>query len=203
MFKNIKKVLAISPHADDIILGCGATIARLIEEGIEVKYLIFSWEGQEFKKEEIINAIKTLGVKEQNIIFLNYQVRNFGYYNNEIREELLKQKNEYKPDLIFTHNSFDFHQDHKIVCEEAVRVFREDKVLGYILPWNLRAFRFDMFFEITKEQLQKKLDAAKFLKSQQFRFYYEPERIKATAITMGLFRRKCLAEGFEILSLNL
>ena len=203
MFNNIKRVLIISPHPDDGVLAMGGTITKLIEQNIEVKYLIFSWEGQEFNKEEIINAIKTLGVKEQNIIFLNYQVRNFNYYNNEIREELLKQKNEYKPDLVFTHNSFDYHQDHKIVCEEAIRVFREGKILGYILPWNLRAFRFDMFFEITGQQLQKKLDATKFLKSQQFRFYYEPERIKATAITMGLFRRKELAEGFEILSLNL
>ena len=39
---NIKNVLILAPHTDDGELGCGGTIAKLIEEGSEVYYAAFS-----------------------------------------------------------------------------------------------------------------------------------------------------------------
>ena len=39
MFKNI---LVVAPHADDEILGCGATIYKMIQEGHNVYVLIMT-----------------------------------------------------------------------------------------------------------------------------------------------------------------
>ena len=197
---NQKKVLIISPHPDDGILGCGATIAKLLEEGAEVKYVILSWAGQGFTNEEIKNALKTLGIKESQQLLLNYEVRNFPYCSSAIREELRGIRESFKPNLILCHNSHDIHQDHQIASQEAFRVFREESLWGYVLPWNLREFKFDMFYIIEKKHLDIKLVSLKKLISQQERFYYNPQKIEAEAITFGMFRRKEYAEAFEILS---
>ena len=38
----MKKVLVLAPHTDDGELGCGGTVARLLEEGCEVHFAVFS-----------------------------------------------------------------------------------------------------------------------------------------------------------------
>lgn len=197
------KILILSPHPDDGILGMAGSIARFREEGAEVKYVIFSWQGQGFNKEEIKNSLKILGIDEAHTLIFNYEVRNFPYFASAIRQEMINLREQFKPDRVFLHNSFDFHQDHKVVSEEGMRAFREGNLLGYVLPWNLREFRFDSFISLEKKHLELKLKALKSLISQQFRFYYAPKRIEAWAIASGLFRRKEYAEAFENLSLIL
>ena len=39
---NLKRVLILSPHTDDAELGAGGTIARLLEEGKDIEYVVFS-----------------------------------------------------------------------------------------------------------------------------------------------------------------
>ena len=42
LFKNLyKKGLVLSPHTDDGELGAGATIARFLEEDVDIQYLAF------------------------------------------------------------------------------------------------------------------------------------------------------------------
>ena len=36
----MKKILIVAAHPDDEVLGCGATVARLVKEGFEVFTLI-------------------------------------------------------------------------------------------------------------------------------------------------------------------
>ena len=38
----MKKVLVLAPHTDDGELGCGGTVARLLEESCEVHFAVFS-----------------------------------------------------------------------------------------------------------------------------------------------------------------
>lgn len=159
-----------------------------------------SWAEQGFNKEEIKNALLEIGIPESHQVLLNYQVRNFPYFSGAIRQELITIRDIYKPDTVFVHNSFDIHQDHQVASKESFRAFREGNLYGYVLPWNLREIRFDTFFVLDEKQIESKLNALKKLGSQQFRFYYNPEKVKAMATTMGLFRRKEYAEPFEILS---
>lgn len=195
------KVLVISPHPDDGIIGCGGTIVRLLEEKCEVIYLILSWDKQGFNKEEIIDAVKELGVKEDNIILLDYEVRKFPNNSETIREELINAREIYKPDLVFVHSSNDIHQDHEICSKETFRVFREGIVFGYMLPWNLRRFNLDIVYCLEEKHVERKVSSMEKLISQKLRFYYDSSVIRALAKTMGLFRRRKYAEAFEILSI--
>ena len=39
---NKRRILVLAPHTDDGELGCGAAIARFVEQGAEVHYVAFS-----------------------------------------------------------------------------------------------------------------------------------------------------------------
>ena len=42
MIETWQRVLVLAPHTDDGEFGCGGTMARLVEAGIEVHYVAFS-----------------------------------------------------------------------------------------------------------------------------------------------------------------
>lgn len=54
--KNITRVLAIGAHPDDIELGCGGSLAKLTEKGVEVHalilYLVLGLIVSEYSEEE-------------------------------------------------------------------------------------------------------------------------------------------------------
>ena len=57
-----KKVLILAPHTDDGEFGCGGTISKFIEEGIELYYVAFSACQQsvlkEFPSDILITEVK-------------------------------------------------------------------------------------------------------------------------------------------------
>ena len=105
MFENHKKILVLAPHTDDGELGCGGTIARLIEEGCEVHYVAFSACEQsvlpQFPSDILITEVKAatkiLGIKPQNLTLLTYDVRTFNYRRQEILNDIIRLKNETSP----------------------------------------------------------------------------------------------------------
>jgi hypothetical protein len=113
---------------------------------------------------------------------------------------MVSLREQIKPDKVFVNSSLDLHQDHEITSREGYRVFREGTLFGYILPWNVRELKLGAFQEISEKNLEAKIRSVKALKTQQFRFYYDIDRIKATAVMFGLFRRKKLAEAFEVMN---
>tara|TARA_X000000950_G_scaffold263599_1_gene335964 strand:- start:874 stop:1062 length:189 start_codon:yes stop_codon:yes gene_type:complete len=42
MVKKNKKILVFAAHPDDEVLGCGATLMKLIDQGFEVKCIFFT-----------------------------------------------------------------------------------------------------------------------------------------------------------------
>jgi len=54
---NIKTVLALSPHTDDVEFGAGGTVAKWIEAGKTIHYVAFSTAEKSAQSEEVVNAI--------------------------------------------------------------------------------------------------------------------------------------------------
>ncbi len=201
------KILALAPHPDDIELSCGASLNKLISEGNEVYYVVFSPclvslpEGFEENTlyTELENAAKVIGIPSQNIIKFNFPVREFPRYRQEILEELVKIGRNLNPDLVFLPNSNDLHQDHKTIFEEGMRAFKRKKILGYELLWNNDNFRSNFFIKLTKEQIETKKRALKEFKSQSFRGYFDDEFLFGLARVRGVQCGSEYAEAFELI----
>ncbi len=209
--KNLpfERVLALSPHTDDIEFGCGGTIARLIEQGAEVHSAIFSLCREsvpdEFPEDillhEMHQAADVLQIPADNRHVFDYPVRRFSEHRQDLLEELVQLKKTLQPELIFTPSTNDVHQDHEIISKESIRTFRYRTLLGYELPWNDIIFSSNALIEITKEDLEKKFEAIQCYKSQGFRHYTQIEFFRGQSLVRGIQSKKKYAEAFEVIRL--
>jgi LmbE family N-acetylglucosaminyl deacetylase len=204
---EVERVLVLAPHTDDGELGCGATISRKIEEGAEVMYVALSictrslpegWDPMTLAI-EVKAATKILGVKPENLILYDYDVRRFKEFRQDILEELVKINKSFKPTLVMVPSPTDIHQDHQVISVEGLRAFKNVSILGYELPWNNTSFNTRCFIKLQDRHLQTKIDALKEYKSQKHRTYLNEKFIESLAITRGVQVNTNYAEAFEVI----
>lgn len=206
-----QKVLAISPHTDDIEFGCGGTLARLQEEGAEIHTAIFSHceasvpEGypKNILLKEMHNSSDILNIEEDKRHIFDYPVRRFSEHRQDILENLVQLKKDIHPDLVLTTSTFDVHQDHTVICKESIRAFRFTTLLGYELPWNNLEFKNQLIFELEERHIQEKIKLINCYKSQNFRTYGTPELFMDGAVVRGIQNKRGLAESFEVIKMYL
>ena len=207
MLSNFKNVLVLAPHTDDGELGAGATISKLIENGANVYYAAFSTaeasvpEGmpKDILKREVRDATAKLGIKEDNLIIFNYEVRKLNYARQEILEELIALKRKVQFDLVLMPSLKDIHQDHTTIAQEGLRAFKNITILGYELIWNNLSFDTTSFIKLEKKHIKAKCDALKAYKSQEGRDYMSEEFIFSLAKTRGVQIGTDYAEAFEVI----
>jgi LmbE family N-acetylglucosaminyl deacetylase len=207
MEKKIKKILILAPHTDDGEFGCGGTINKLIEEGHDVYYVAFSPCKQSVRSKfppdilitEVKAAVKVLGVKEENLKLLDYDVRTFNYRRQEILDDIIRLRSEIQPDMVFIPALTDMHQDHKTVAEEALRAFKFTTILSYEMPWNNISFQTSCFFKLSPANLNAKINALKKYESQAHRPYANENFIKSLATVRGVQINAEFAETFEVI----
>lgn len=201
-----KRILVLAPHTDDGELGCGGTIAKSILEAAEVFYVAFSDCKRSLAaglqadtlKNECKKATSILGIKQSNILFFDFDVRTFPAYRQELLEEMVKLNKSIQPGLVFTPASTDVHQDHGVIHFESLRAFKHSSILGYELPWNNSSFTSNCFFTLSKEAIQKKVDALKAYASQSHRNYFKEDFILSLARVRGVQANTGFAEAFEV-----
>ncbi|MBC6429531.1 PIG-L family deacetylase [Nostoc sp. HG1] len=130
------KVLCLGAHCDDIEIGCGGTILKLVETypNIMFYWVVFSSNLQ--REEEAYNsANKFLKNKHiKNIVIKKFKDGFFPFIAIEIKYFFEELKREYSPDLIFTHYRQDLHQDHRLISEFTWNTFRNHLILEYEIP---------------------------------------------------------------------
>jgi len=143
----MNKVMVISPHMDDEVLGLGGTISKHVVSGDEVYVCIVAHRvyGREYDKaandEEMAaaeNARRLLGYKE--IVFLDLPDERLDTCVQDIIIPVEEHYNRIKPDILYTNFYGDNHQDHRAVFS-AVRVvirsgaaYKVPRVLMYEVP---------------------------------------------------------------------
>ena len=204
-----RKVLALSPHTDDIEFGCGGFLSRLQENGAEIHSAVFSDchpslpEGMpdDTLIHEMHLAAEILKIPKNNRHIFYYPVRRFPEHRQDILENLVSLKNKIQPDLVLIPSSKDVHQDHEVINREGVRAFRFTSVLGYELIWNNPEFPNQMVIELNEEHMQIKSDAISCYKSQSFRSYAQPDLFNCMSGIRGIQNKVKLAETFEVIKL--
>ena len=202
-----KKILVLAPHTDDGELGCGATIAKAIEQGSEVYYAAFSTAEESVPEGfprnqleiEVREATKRLGILEQNLFIFKFEVRKLNYVRQEILEELVKIKRMVNPDIVFLPSSKDIHQDHITISKEGIRAFKYGTILGYELIWNNLSFETDCFIPVNESHLLRKIDALSAYLTQEGKVYMNPEFLRSLAVVRGTQIGVPFAETFEVI----
>lgn len=181
----MKKILTVVAHPDDEVLGCGATLARLIKEGYECNTLILG-EGVTSRdkkrdtrsrdkeilalKKQAKKANKILGIKE--VFFCDLPDNRFDTVPLlEIIKAIEEVKLKIRPDIIFTHYGKDLNIDHQITYNAVITATRPIKgetvkeIYSFEIPssteWGYPlSFSPNVFFDVTNT-IDIKLEAMK------------------------------------------
>ncbi len=129
-------VLCLGAHCDDIEIGCGGTVLRLLEANpeLEIHWVVLC--SDEVRREEAREgARRFLGADaEKRVRIGGFRDGFLPYSGVEVKEFFERLKGEVQPDLILTHYRSDLHQDHRVVSELTWNTFRNHLILEFEIP---------------------------------------------------------------------
>jgi N-acetylglucosamine malate deacetylase 1 len=209
MERLMDKILAVAPHTDDVELGCGGTVAKMVEQGAELHYVALSdcrgtliGHFPEDKLElECRSACEALGIPAANVHVHHLNGSHFYAEPRNVFDRLEELRDSVKPDLVLIPSLTDTHEDHKITAQQAIIVFRRGfSILAYEQPWNNLGFCPTYFVGLTEQQFAKKVEALSRYETQ-FHFnrpYMAGEFNRSLARTRAMQMGGELAEAFEV-----
>jgi LmbE family N-acetylglucosaminyl deacetylase len=127
------RILCLGAHSDDIEIGCGGTILKLLEEipETELRWIVLGATGQRIHEAVASANLFLASARKKEIVVKGFKDGFFPYVGAEIKEFFEELKHEYAPDLILTHYRNDLHQDHRVVSELTWNTFRDHLILEY------------------------------------------------------------------------
>jgi LmbE family N-acetylglucosaminyl deacetylase len=126
-------VLCLGAHSDDIEIGCGGTVLRLLDEvpAIKFHWVVLGASGERAREAES-SVEQLLGKSHRSTVAINaFRDGFFPYAGAEIKQYFEQLKRDVAPDLILTHFRGDLHQDHRLVSELTWNTFRDHLILEY------------------------------------------------------------------------
>jgi len=189
------KLLCLGAHCDDIEIGCGGTLLKLIENyNISfVKWVVFASTEERAKEATASAELFLQGVKEKDIVVHRYRDGFLNYSGYEIKDNFEKIKKEFTPDVVFTHYRNDRHQDHRLLSDLAWNTYRDHLILEYEIP------KYDgdlgipnLFVSVDARLAEQKIDILlKSFASQANKHWFDKETFLALMRLRGM---ECAAE---------
>src|SRR3990170_854448 len=98
-------ILCLGAHSDDIEIGCGGTILKLIEdyENVVFYWVVLSSNNIRRKEAEESASAFLANTKKKSIIIKKFRNGFFPYIGGEIKKYFEELKRKVAPDVIFTH----------------------------------------------------------------------------------------------------
>ena len=187
-----KKILILSPHSDDEILGCGGFISKYSKQNYHINVLILTNANkgapeiyppsviEQIRKEANIanNFIGTKKLFFENLPAMN--LNNFPVY--KISDIINSYISKIKPEIVLIPSAYDIHNDHKIIFQAAKISMRFNKksnlkkILSYEVlsetEWNEneKSFNPNYFVMLDKSDIDNKVKAFLKYSSQTKKF---------------------------------
>jgi len=157
---SIFRILCLGAHSDDIEIGCGGTVLRILEENpdAEVFWVVMGASGQ--RADEATASAKSFlaRARQKEVIVKEFRDGFFPYIGAEIKGFFEELKRRCAPDLILTHCRNDLHQDHRLVSELTWNTFRNHLILEYeILKYDGDLGTPNVFVPLTESLARRKV----------------------------------------------
>jgi LmbE family N-acetylglucosaminyl deacetylase len=192
----------VGAHSDDIEIGCGGTILRLLSEyrDAEIHWVVLGSSGER-DQEAVRSAGQFLAAAgKRNVIVEHFKNSFFPYVGDEIKRFFETLKAQFVPDIVFTHYRHDLHQDHRLVSELTWNTYRDQLVLEYeILKYDGDLGTPNLFVHLDETICQKKITVLmECFGSQRDKDWFTPDAFLSLMRIRGVESRapERYAEGF-------
>lgn len=159
--KGAPHILCLGAHCDDIEIGCGASLLKLLQAypQTQVTWVVFT--STPLRKEEATKGARAFTQQAQRLDLRIFDLRDsfLPYIGGELKDLFEELKKDIPtPDLIFTHYRHDLHQDHRKVSELTWNTFRNHLILEYEIPkWDGDLGQPNTFIEVSQEFGEEKI----------------------------------------------
>jgi len=188
----ISRVLCLGAHSDDIEIGCGGTVLKLVERhaSLHVDWVVLSADGQR-ADEARAGAAAFLGGANCRVTLRNFRERYFPYTGAEIKGFFDELGNSTSPDVVFTHHLGDRHQDHRLIAELTWNTFRDQLILEYEIPkYEGDLGQPNAFVHLERGTAERKVDnILETFVSQRPRHWFSAETFWSTLRLRGIESR--------------
>ncbi|OZC03047.1 PIG-L deacetylase family protein [Rubricoccus marinus] len=194
------RLLALGAHADDIEIGAGGTVMRLLAERprTEVTWAVLT--GNELRDREAAESAQALLKDASGVTIENGRFRD-GHLPaslTEVKEWAQARLGAVKPHLVLTTGLFDRHQDHRLTAELAWQTFRGATITEVEIPkWDGDTLRPNAFVRLSDVQAEAKVaHLMSHFPSQQSKGWYDADTFRATLRLRGIEAGCRWAEAF-------
>ncbi|HYF03424.1 MAG TPA: PIG-L deacetylase family protein, partial [Patescibacteria group bacterium] len=165
--ESLFTAIFIGCHADDLEIGAGGTIARMVESGWNIWACILTAEADPAvahrRQQEQIAASELLGLDPKKIFFMNFPDGNLQCSRETVTalRMALEERGCY-PELVFTHTHADSHNDHRAAHDITRSTFRKKPILTYAVVNSLihSDFKPKIFVDTTKYNEKKHISCS-------------------------------------------
>jgi LmbE family N-acetylglucosaminyl deacetylase len=225
-----KRILVVAAHPDDELLGLGASLHRLIHEyQCNVRVIILGegitsrsdtrdpeiWKKElELHRKNIYAAQKVIGYPSVGIY--NFPDNRFDSVALlDIVKVIEKEKDEFKPEVIFTHHGGDTNIDHRRTFDAVITACRPMQneavktIIAFETPssteWQAanypNPFLPNLFIEVSRENLDAKIKGMECyeFESRKYPHPRSPDALEVLAKRWGVAVGKPFAEAFMLI----
>lgn len=198
---GVENVLCLGAHSDDIEIGCGGTLLRLLaaRPDVVVHWVVFGAAGERAEEARRSAEGWLAGARVGQVAVHGFRDSYFPAHYGPVKEAMEALRASVRPDVIFTHHGDDLHQDHRVVAELTACAFRDHLILEYEIPkYDGDLSRPNLYVPLTEEVCQGKIDRLMgCFASQRSKDWFTPETFWGLLRMRGVECRAPYAEAFH------
>jgi len=189
-FDNLRTVLCIGCHADDIEIGCGGTLLRLLDEyrDVTVHWVVLSATGERAAEAMHSAEAFTTSAAARHISIKDFRDSYFPWDGDRIKDFMHELAADVAPDLVLTHRHDDMHQDHRVASQLTHNAFRDHTIWEYEIP------KFDgdlgannLYLPLSDDVCRRKIDLImRMFRSQHGRDWFTEDTFQALLRLRGV-----------------
>lgn len=183
-------ILFLGAHCDDIEIGCGATILRLVDEypDADFHWVVFSSDERRASETRRAADVLLAGAREKAITIKAFRNAYFPFIGVELKEFFEELKQAIAPDIVFTHFREDRHQDHRTLSDLTWNTFRSHLIVEYEIPkYDGDLAHPNLYVPVTEEMMRRKIETLmKCYATQANHQWFTPETFSGLMRIRGI-----------------
>jgi LmbE family N-acetylglucosaminyl deacetylase len=157
----VGRILCLGAHCDDIEIGCGGTVLKLLQarSDVRVDWIVFTSDDERASEAHAGAAAILAGAGESNVVLKDFRQRYLPFVGDEVKEYFDELGASVRPDVIFTHYCEDLHQDHRLLADLTYNTWRDRLILEYEIPkWDGDLGRPNVYVQLEPDQVERKVE---------------------------------------------
>ena len=198
--EKLTRILCLGCHSDDIEIGAGGLILRLIRDNPNLEFYWVVFSGTPERQAEARSSAERFlaGAAKSTVLTLDFQENIFPAQAPQLKTKLGEVRAAFEPDLVLTQRRDDSHQDHYTLAELTWNAFRNHAILEYEIP------KFDgdlgqpnVFAALEPEVAKRKTQLLmECFGTQRAKHWFDEETFLGLMRLRGLESANRYAEGF-------